>query len=376
MNIVRFGMRLTKQMKRINRFGLLVLAAFAVTFTVGGIVSRAQEAPPQLPVKTAPAPEATPPVIDDSDDIIEIDSEVVNVLFTAQDKSRRLLTTLQQQDIRLFENGKQQEIIAFNRKVDLPLSLTILIDTSHSQIRTLPDEKEAAKSFLESVVRPAKDEVAIISFSGEATLEQGMTNNIARLRRAIDRVSFVPPAGYGGGGVVVGTPPVSGRNQEVSMSTAIWDAVWITSEEVLGPAPEGTRRAIILLTDGANTYGTKKLSEAMEAANKAEAVIYSIGIGDNYYDGVDKGALRKISENTGGRAFFPRDEAELREAFNQIQEEMRSQYLLVYEPIDQNQDGSYRMIEIQVANETLKKEKVKLTHREGYFAKGGKPKQE
>ncbi len=361
-------------MKSIYRFGILVLAAFALTFTVRGIVARAQEAPPKLPSNTVAVPSATPPVIDDSDDVIEIDSEVVNVLFTAQDKSRRLLTTLQQQDIRLFENGKQQEIIAFNRKVDLPLSLTILIDTSHSQIRTLPEEKEAAKSFIESVVRPAKDEVAIISFSGEATLEQGMTNNIARLRRAIDRVAFVPPAGYGGGGVVVGTPPVSGSNQEVSMATAIWDAVWITSEEVLGPAPEGTRRAIILLTDGANTFGTKKLSEAMEAANKAEAVIYSIGIGDNYYDGVDKGALRKISENTGGRAFFPRDESELREAFNQIQEEMRSQYLLVYEPIDQTQDGSYRMIEIQVANEVLKKEKVKLTHREGYFSKGGKPK--
>ena len=355
-------------MKIIYRLALMTAAAFATTILlcVGSLNVSAQDPlPPPLP---------TPPVIDESDDVIEIDSEVVNVLFTAQDRKRRLVTSLKRNDIRIFENGKQQEIVEFTRRVDLPLSLTILIDTSHSQIRTLPEEKEAAKSFLESVVRPAKDEVAVISFSGEATLEQGMTNNISRLRRAVDRVSFVPPSGYGGGGVVVGTPPASGRSQEVSMSTAIWDAVWVTSEEVLGPAPEGTRRAIVLLTDGANTYGIKKLEDAVKAALKAEAVIYSIGIGDNYYRGVDKGALKRISENTGGKAFFPRGEAELRQAFVQIQEEMRSQYLLAYEPLDQTQDGSFRAIKIQIANEVLKRENVKLTHRNGYFAKSKKDK--
>ena len=136
------------------------------------------------------------------------------MLFTAQDKNRRLLTTLKQEDVKLIENGQPQEITYFARQVDLPLSLAILIDTSASQERTLPEEKEAAKSFLDSVVRPTKDEVAIISFTGETTLEQGMTNNVSRLRRAVDRVQFVPPTGYVGGGVLVGgTPPISGRNQ-------------------------------------------------------------------------------------------------------------------------------------------------------------------
>ncbi len=311
-----------------------------------------------------------PPLVDpDDDEIIKIDSEVVNVLFTAQDRKRRLLTTLQQGDIKLFENGQEQEIVAFSRKIDLPLSLTILIDTSASQERTLPIEKEAAKSFLESVVRPAKDEVAVISFTGEATLEQGMTSNMARLRRAIDRVQFVPPSGYIGGGVVAGTPPISGGNQATAGSTAIWDAIWITSEEILGPSPDKTRRAIILLTDGVNTYGMKKLKDAVQAALKSEAVVYSIGIGDSYYNDVDRGALNKISENTGGRAFFPRDERELRVAFNQIQEEMRSQYLIAYEPVDQKRDGSYRTIDIKLINQQLAKEKISLTHREGYFAK-------
>jgi len=333
----------------------------------GAFLSRdASYAQQQIPPKPSVSPT---PEIENDDEPIKIDTEVVNVLFTAQDKNRRLLTDLKKEDIKLIEDGQEQAIIAFGRQVDLPLSLAILIDTSASQERTLPEEKSAAKSFVEAVVRPAKDEVSIVSFTGEATLEQGLTNNVSRLQRAIDRVQFVPPSGYVGGGVVVGTPPISGGNQTVQGSTAIWDAIWITADEVLGGSPEKTRRAIILLSDGVNTYGRKKLDEAVQAAIKSEAVIYSIGIGDNFYDGVDEAALRKISERTGGRAFFPRDEAELRKAFVQIQIEMRSQYLIAYEPINQKRDGSYRKIEIQVANPELAKQKVTLTHRQGYFAK-------
>ncbi|MDQ3635626.1 MAG: VWA domain-containing protein [Acidobacteriota bacterium] len=348
---------------------VLTICLLFLSISFWGINSSKAQQIPSAPSVSPTPPDEIPEV---DDEIIKIDTEVVNVLFTAQDRKRRLLTTLQQGDIKLIENGQEQEIVAFSRKVDLPLSLTILIDTSASQERTLPEEKDAAKSFLESVVRPTQDEVAIVSFTGEATLEQGMTSNIARLRRAIDRVQFVPPSGYIGGGVVAGTPPISGGNQATAGSTAIWDAVWITSEEILGPSPDKTRRAIILLTDGVNTYGKKKIKDAVEAAIKSEAVIYSIGIGDNYYSGVDKGALNKLSENTGGRAFFPRDERELRVAFEQIQEEMRSQYLIAYEPIDQKRDGSYRTIDIRLKNPQLAKEKVTLTHREGYFAKTDK----
>lgn len=332
----------------------------------------------QQTTTTSPTAVPTPPDLPiEDEEIIKIDSEVVNVLFTAQDRKRRLLTTLQQGDIKLFENGQEQEIVAFSRKIDLPLSLTILIDTSRSQERTLPEEKDAARSFVESVVRPTKDEVAIISFTGETTLEQGMTSNLSRLRRAIDRVQYIPPVGTIGGGVVVGTPPLSGGNQAVAASTAIWDAIWITSNEILGESPEGTRRAMILLSDGVDNYSRKKINEAISEAQKAETVIYSIGIGDNYYQGTNSGlyqgvdtrSLKKLSEQTGGRAFFPRDERELRLAFDQIQEEMRSQYLIAYEPLDQKRDGSYRTIDIKLINQQLSKEKVLLTHREGYFAK-------
>lgn len=319
--------------------------------------------------QNTPRPAPTPPT-NPEDEEIRVDTEVVNVLFTAQDSRKRLVLGLTKDDIRVLEDGKPQQIIAFSRQVDLPLSLAILIDTSVSQQRTLPEEKNAAIAFLESFIRPEKDEVAIISFTGEATLEQGMTNNLQRLRRAIERVQFVPPAGYMGGGVMQpGTPPISGSASIIAGSTAIWDAIWVTADEILGAAPEKTRRAIILISDGYNTFGKKKLDDAVLAAQKAEAVIYSIGIGDNFYDGVDKGALSRISERTGGRAFFPRDESELRQAFKQIEEEMRSQYLIAYEPQNQKLDGSYRTIEVQIVNPELSRQKIRLTHRQGYFAK-------
>lgn len=346
---------------------LIIACCAVVTFSVS---TGAQTTQPAAPAKPA-APTPTPP-IEEEEGVIKVETEAVNVLFTAQDKDRRLLLTLKPEDVRILENGQVQEISAFAKQIDLPLSLAILIDTSASQERTLAEEKSAAIAFLESVIRPSKDEVSVVSFTGESTLEQGMTNNVTRLRRAIDKVQFVPPSGYIGGGVVApGTPPISGDNQSIAGSTAIWDSIWVTSAEVLGPAPDKTRRAVILLTDGVDTSSRKKLDEAVDAAIKSEAVIYSIGIGDDFYGGVNKSSLNKISERTGGRAYFPRDERELRDAFKQIQEEMRSQYLLAYEPSNASKDGSYRKIEIQLVNPELNKQKVKLTHRQGYFAKSG-----
>ena len=349
-------------------FIVLLTLGFAAFGMLGGGVTSAQQTDPK------PATSPTPP-IEEEDKVEKVETESVNVLFTAQDRNRKLILTLKQEDVRVFENGQPQEVSAFSRQIDLPLSLAILIDTSASQERTLPEEKAAAISFIESVIRPNKDEVSVISFTGESTLEQGMTSNMTRLRRAIERVEFIPPSGYLGGGVVVnsgrvpGTPPISGTNQQIQGSTAIWDSIWITSSDVLGPAPERTRRAIILLSDGYDTFSKKKLDEAVQAAQRAEAVIYSIGIGDNFYDGVDEGSLKKISERTGGRAYFPKDETELRQAFRQIQEEMRSQYLIAYEPTNRALDGSYRKIEIRLVNPELEKQKLRLNHRQGYFAK-------
>lgn len=323
-----------------------------------------------------PAPSPTPSVAtkeenpQDSDDVVRVETNLTSIFFTAADSNKRFINTLTREDVRILEDGKPQEISTFQKNLDLPLSIAILIDTSRSEERTLPDEKAAARSFIEAVMRPGKDEAAIVSFTGELTLEQGFTGNVDRLRKAIDRVEFVPPSGYIGGGVVVGgTPPISDTNQMLAGSTAIWDAVWASSNDLLADSAENTRRTIILLTDGEDTSSQMKMHDSIERAQKADALIYAIGIGDSYQGGVDTGALQKITEQTGGRAYFPRNESELRSAFAQIQRDLREQYLIAYSPSNKARDGSYRKVQIEVADPELNKQKLRLNYRPGYFAK-------
>ena len=343
-------------------------------FATRGLSAKSESASASAMPSPSPTPRTREELPQDSDEVIKVETNLTNIFFTAADKNKRFISNLKAEDIRVFEDGQQQDIFTFQTNIDLPLSLAILIDCSASEERTLPDEKEAARAFLENVLRPARDEAAILSFTGETTLEQGFSGNIERLRRAIDRVEFVPPSGYIGGGVVVnGTPPISGTNQAIAGSTAIWDAVWATSEELIGTSAEHTRRAIILLTDGDDTSSRLKMDEAIEAAQKADALIYAIGIGDRYTFGVNEGALRKIAEKTGGRAYFPRHERDLRDAFTQIQRDLREQYLVAYSPRNKTRDGSYRKIEIQIINPELKQQNLKLNYRTGYFAKTAAP---
>ena len=320
----------------------------------------------------SPTPPARPGDILENDDVIRVETSLTNIFFTAADNNKRFVSNLTKEQIRVVEDGQPQEIFTFQQNIDLPLSVAILIDTSQSEERTLPDEKAAARAFLESIMRPSRDEAAVVSFTGEVTLEQGFTGNIDRLRRAIERVEFIPPAGYIGRGVVVNqptTPPISDTNQILAGSTALWDAVWATSNELLSDSADNTRRAIILLTDGVDTISQVKMHEAVERAQKADALIYAIGIGDSYHGGVDRGSLKKLAERTGGRAYFPESERELRAAFEQIQRELREQYLVAYSPSNKNRDGSYRRIQIEIIDPELKKANLKLNYRPGYFAK-------
>lgn len=323
-------------------------------------------------VSELPSPSPTPANNDaslDSDEVVRVETNLTNIFFTAADRNKRFISDLKKENIRVLEDGQPQEIFTFQRNIDLPLSIAILLDTSISEQRTLPDEKAAAQSFLEAVMRSQKDEAAILSFTGDVTLEQGFTGNVERLRRAIDRVEFVPPSGYVGGNVVVGTPPISDVNRDLAGSTAIWDAVWVCSHDLMGESADNTRRAIILLTDGVDTSSRLKMREAIESALKADVFIYAIGIGDSYEGGVEMGSLKKIAEQTGGRAYFPQSEKELRSAFDQIQRDLREQYLLAYSPSNKARDGSYRKIQIEVVDGELRKQNLKLNYRPGYFAR-------
>ena len=347
---------------------LLVLAAlcgWSLPF------ARAQQPPPPAQQQRPKQQDDAPPGVDD-DEVLTVDTSLTNVLFAATDRDKRFYSALTKDDIRIVEDGVPQEIFTFQKQVDLPLTLAIVIDTSASQEYTLPQEKSAARAFVDSVLRPAKDEVAVVSFTGDVTLEVGLTGNGSRVRSAIDKVEFVPPSGYIGGGVVVGTPPISGSSR--SGSTALWDAVFVTCDEVLSESSERTRRAIVLLTDGVDTSSRYKLQEAVDRAIKNETLVFAVGIGDRFnYQGVDEGSLRKITERTGGRAYFPRDEEEMRAAFAQIQRELREQYLVAYSPKNKRRDGSFRKLQIEVANPELKRQNLKLTYRQGYFAKSDEP---
>src|SRR6185503_12622917 len=216
----------------------------AVTVVAGCVFVFTMHAQEPQPTRTrrvgdanVPPPSAspTPPeqVPQDSDEVVRVETNLTSIFFTAADSNKRFINNLKKEDIRILEDGQPQEIFTFQQNLDLPLSIAILIDTSRSEERTLPDEKAAARAFVEAVMRPDKDEAAIVSFTGEVTLEQGFTGNLERVRRAIDRVEFTPPSGYIGGGVVVGTPPISDTNQMLVGSTAIWDAVWASSNELM-----------------------------------------------------------------------------------------------------------------------------------------------
>ena len=305
----------------------------------------------------------------DQDDVIRVDTDVTNLPFTATDKDRRFITTLRAEDVRVLEDGIPQTLFTFQRETDRPLAIAFLIDVSRSQESTLPDEKAAARSFIEKVVQSNKDQVAIVPFTGLAYLEQPLTRDMLNVYRVLQRVDVAVPAYLGAGRPLGGIPTGPGLAAPPDEgTTAIWDAVAVTSMNVLANAPGLRRRAIILLTDGLNTTGRLSQKEAVNKVLEAEAVVYAIGIG-SARDGLDRGALRDIAQRTGGRAFFPDKKFDLNAAFAEMEQELRTQYLLAYSSNNKKRDGAYRKITIEITNPELKKEKLEIRHRPGYYAK-------
>lgn len=306
----------------------------------------------------------------DTDDVIRVESDLTNLLFTATDRQRRFLTTLRAEDIRVVEDGVTQQLFTFQRETNRPLALALLVDVSGSQERTLPQEKGAARVFIERVLKSEKDQAAIIPFAGSAFLEQPLTNNVIQIYRTLQSVEVAVPAYLGSGipltGIQTGpglpAPPEPG-------STAIWEAITLTSSHVLQATPDQKRKAIILLTDGWDTTSRISRSDAIESVLAAEAVIYVIGIGDSKQGGVNRGTLTEIAERTGGRAFFPKKDTDLTTAFAEIEQELRTQYLIAYSSSNKNRDGSYRKVTVEISNPELVKERVRLRHRPGYFAR-------
>jgi Ca-activated chloride channel family protein len=303
-------------------------------------------------------------------DVLRTETDLTNLLFTATDKNNRYLTTLQQSDIRVLEDGVPQTLFTFQRETERPLSIAFLIDVSISEERTLPDEKAAARTFIEHVIRSNKDEAAIIPFEGYAHLEQPLTRDMIGIYRALEKVEVAFPAYLGSappiGGIASGPGTVAPPREG---STAIWDSIAVTSRNVLARSQGQRRRAIILLTDGQDTSSRILRANAIDQAVASETVVYAIGIGDKRYEGLDRNALKNVAERTGGRAFFPKKQEDLTAAFAEIEQELRSQYLVAYSSTNKTRDGGFRQMSIEVTNPELRKEQLKLRYRPGYFAK-------
>jgi VWFA-related protein len=289
-------------------------------------------------------------------------------LLSALDKKRRFVTTLTAEDLRLFEDGVAQRISSFERETDAPLSLALLVDTSASQEKVLKDEQEAAGAFVRSVLRPAKDTAAVISFTGITRLDQPATPDSARLLAAIDslKVRYTEES-----------PECQDENAppevQLRCRTGVWDAVVLSIQEVLAKTPERTRRAVILLSDGDDTSSRVRIYQAVEYAVRHNTVVYSIGIRDKHFKfgEMRRDFLDDISEQTGGRAFFPKNATDLAAAFAQIEQELRSQYLISYTPANRTRDGSFRKLQLDITNPALRKQNLRLLYRQGYYSRGG-----
>jgi VWFA-related protein len=278
---------------------------------------------------------------------------------------------LRAEDVRVLEDGVPQTLFTFQTETDRPLALAFLIDISRSQEFTLADEKAAARAFIENVFQSSRDLVAIIPFTGLAYLEQELTRDVLSVYRVLQRVDVALPAYLGSGRPLTGIPTGPGLLAPPEEgTTAIWDAVALTSSNVLAKAPGLRRRAIILLTDGHDTTSRLVKAKAIDSTLAAEAVIYVIGIGSKD-EGVDRGVLRDLAQRTGGRAFFPKKNVDLNAAFAEIEKELRTQYLIAYSSTNKRRDGAYRKVTIEITNPELRKQNLELRHRPGYFAKPG-----
>lgn len=306
----------------------------------------------------------------DQDDVIRVEAELTNLPFTVTDKQRRFVTTLRAEDLRVLEDGVPQTLFTFQQETDRPLSIAFLIDVSASQEVTLADEKAAARLFIENVIKSSRDQVAIVPFTGSAYLEQNLTRDVLTVYRVLQSVEIAAP-GYLGSGPALSGIPTGPRLPATPPegSTAIWDAVALTADGVLTKSLGQRRRAIILLSDGLDTTSRLSLKQAANSALAAETVVYTIGIGNSKREGVNRDPLREIAERTGGRAFFPDKKFDLNAAFAEIERELRTQYLIAYSSTNKERDGAYRKITIEITNPELRKEKLQLRHRPGYFAK-------
>jgi VWFA-related protein len=291
---------------------------------------------------------------------IKVEVQLVNILFNVRDKRGGLIGNLNKDDFTIFEDGKQQDLKYFNRETDLPLTIGLLIDVSASQGNLIDIERNAAYQFFGSVLRK-QDLAFLISFGADAELLQDYTNSATLLRRGLDGLKVNSDVG----GLHPGPVPTISQPR----GTILYDAVYLAASDQL--KGQVGRKVLVLITDGEDQGSRYKIAQAIEAAQRADAIIYGFYYVDRafYYGhgmvfgGVSDSELRRMAEETGGHNFHVDKKLTLQDAFTELQNEMRSQYAIGYTPINATKDNTFRRIEIRTNNKDWK-----VQARKGYYA--------
>jgi len=333
---------------------LLLLAASATAQSAAPPTAptTAPAAPQAQPSSAAPA-SATPagqaqkpadpnPAPDDSLATIVVRPNEVNVVFTVTDKHGKRVTDLKQNDFRVLDDNKPPEAIrAFRAETNLPLQVGLLIDASNSVRDRFKFEQESAIEFLNQAIRLRYDHAFVVGFDATPEVTQDFTDNTEALAHGVRELR------PGGG-------------------TAMFDAIYFACRDKLLKTSRSTpsRRAIILLSDGEDNLSHVTREDAIEMAQRAEAIVYTISTNISGVKGQGDKVLERIADATGGRAFFPFQIRDVAADFAEIQNELRSQYAVSYKPGDFKADGHYRTIEI-VAND---RKNLRVRSRRGYYA--------
>jgi VWFA-related protein len=322
-------------MKTMPLAGALLL----LTASVAGAQAQPPSPPPQ---QTAPA---------NTNETITRQVLLVNVPFTVTDKKGRMRLNLTQNDFRLSENGVPQKIQFFSREANLPLRIGVLIDTSNSVRERLHFEEEAAIDFLDSTLRPGQDKAFVVGFDVEPQLLQDYTDDTDKLSTAI-------------------------RSLAAGGTTSLYDALYFACQKKFLTLPENgpyLRRVLIVVSDGHDNTSTHDRDEALKLAQESEAIIYTISTNNSGANvstddvhgngGSGDNVLKYFSERTGGRAFFPFEANDLASNFQEIKNELRSQYSLAYVSTDSKHDGTFRRISLETVEKGLR-----VRAKEGYYA--------
>jgi VWFA-related protein len=314
-----------------------LILCLALTF---GIISEAQTTSYAANASTVASPE-----LDSTQPTITIRKRVdeVNVLFIATDKHGKFVRDLNEKDFNILDDHKPpQSIINFRQQTDLPLRLGLLIDTSGSVKGRFQFEQEAAGGFLQHTIRAHYDHAFIMGFNSRNRVVQDFTDNVALLQTGIQRMED-------GGG------------------TALYDAIYSACKDRLlnDDSDRPVRRALIVVSDGEDNQSEHSRAQAIEMAERAQVIIYTISTDDSGLILRGDKILQQLADATGGRAFFPFKMKDIKSSFSAVEDELRSQYVVSYHPADFEADGRFRPIQI-----TALKKDLQVRARKGYFAPG------